>query len=93
MALSGQTIVTTAGTAVRLDAQQVNGPVMVKALPANTGSVYLGLDDDATVTATTGLVLAPGDAVVFERIGGSLSVLSLDAAVNGEGVSWMLLNV
>ena len=42
MALSGQKTVTTAGTAVALGSQVVNAALMVKALAANTGLVFVG---------------------------------------------------
>jgi len=92
MALSGQKTVTTAGTAVALGGQAANGPLMVKALDTNTGVVALGNDGADDVTVSNGLRLSAGDSVVFEYVS-HLADLYLDAAVNGEGVSWILLNV
>ncbi|MEW5870721.1 MAG: hypothetical protein AB1894_15720 [Chloroflexota bacterium] len=93
-AKSGQRTVTTAGTAVRLSAAsfQANCPVMVKALDTNTGAVALGDDGAGDVTVSNGLRLLAGDAVIFEHVG-DLYNLWLDSAVDGEGVSWILLNV
>ena len=91
MPLSGQKTVAAAGTAVKLGTQEVNAPLMVKALDTNTGAVALGnVSEDVTVS--NGLRLEPGDSVVFEFVG-HLGSLWLDAAVNGEGVSWIILNV
>jgi co-chaperonin GroES (HSP10) len=92
MALSGQKTVTTAGTAVALGTQAVNAPLMVKALDTNTGVVALGNDGAGDVTTSNGLRLEAGDTVIFEYVG-HLASLWLDSAVNGEGVSWLILNV
>jgi hypothetical protein len=92
MAISGQQTVAAAGTEVALGIQAVNGPLLVKALPGNTGAVYLGRHSDGTLGSTTGLALSAGEAVVFDWVG-SLANLLLDAAVSGEGVSWIMLAV
>ena len=92
MQLSNQTTVTAAGTAVPLGSQRIDGPLLVKALDTNTGVVALGNDGSGDVTLANGLRLAVGEAVAFEWVGSLLS-LWLDAAVNGEGVSWIRLNV
>ena len=93
-ALSGQRTVTTAGTAVRLAAASdpCTGPLMVKALDTNTGVVALGSDGALDVTVSNGLRLAAGEVAVFEFVG-DLYDIWLDSAVNGEGVSWLKLNV
>ena len=91
-AKSGQTNVTTAGTEVALGDQMINGPLMVKAKPANTGSIYLGNDGAGAVSSTTGLILAAGDAVIFDWVG-NLSSLMVDSSADGEGVSWIALSV
>ena len=93
-AISGQRTVTTAGTAVRLSAAtaKCTGPLMVKALDTNTGIVALGNDGAGAVTVSNGLRLAAGDVIVFEFVG-DLYDIWLDSAVNGEGVSWLKLNV
>lgn len=92
MAISGQRTVTTAGTAVQLGTAMIDGPVMVKALDTNTGVVALGNDGANDVTVANGLRLEAGEVVVLEWVH-ELGTLWLDSAVNGEGVSWMALNV
>ena len=92
MATSGQKTVTTAGTAVALGDQAVNGPLMVKALDTNTGVVAIGNDGAGDLSVSNGLRLSPGEPVVFDYVGHLASIL-LDAAVNGEGVAWLLLNL
>lgn len=91
-ALSGQKTVTTAGTAVALGTDRIDGPLMVKALDTNTGIVAIGNDGANDITVSNGLRLDAGDSVVFEFVG-SLSSLILDSTVNGEGVSWLVLNL
>jgi len=91
MALSGQTTVTTAGTAVRLGTQNVFGPLMVKALDTNTGVVAVGDDGTGDVTVSNGMRLAAGDVIVFSYVG-SLASIWLDSAVNGEGVACLVLD-
>jgi len=90
MAISGQKIVTTAGTAVALGDQAVCAPLLVKALDTNTGVVALGCDGAGDVTLANGLRLEPGEAAAFAFVG-SLANVWLDAAVNGEGVCWLIL--
>lgn len=89
--LSGQKTVTTAGTAVALGTQNINGPLMVKALDANTGVIAIGNDGAGDVTISNGLRLEAGDVVIFEYVS-TLANLFIDSAVNGEGVSWIILN-
>lgn len=90
-ALSGQKIVAAAGSAVQLGNQVVNAPLMVKALDTNTGIVAIGNDAANDVTLSNGLRLSAGESVIFEFVG-NLANLYLDAAVNGEGVSWIILS-
>jgi hypothetical protein len=88
--ISGQTVVTTAGTAVRLNADKiVNGPVMVKALTTNTGLGYVGAVAD-DVAAANGMPLAAGDTVAFYNVT-NLNQIWLDVAVSGEGFAWLIL--
>lgn len=93
-AVSGQRVVTTAGTAVLLNATTfpINGPLMVKALDTNTGVIAIGNDGANDITVTNGLRLKAGDAVVFSFVGDLIS-LWIDSSVNGEGVSWVMLSV
>ena len=62
--ISGQKTITTAGTAEPLGSQVINGPLMVKALLANTNNAYIGNDGSGDVTSADGLELDAGDAVV-----------------------------
>jgi hypothetical protein len=90
-AISGQKTVTTAGTAVILGtAQELNCPLMVKALETNNGIVAVGNDGANDVTVSNGLRLSKGESVVFDFVGNIASIY-LDSAVNGEGVSWCAL--
>jgi hypothetical protein len=89
--LSGQTVVGAAGTAVPLHSGKlVNGPVMVKAHPANAGRVYLG-NVAGDVDASTGMPLDAGEAVIFPFVG-NLNQLWVDAAENDDGVAWLILD-
>jgi hypothetical protein len=96
MALSGQKTITTAGAAEALGSEPVNGSLTVKALAANTGLIFIGNDgvgnDGAgDVASDTGFQLAAGEQITFEFTG-NLANLRLDAAVNGEGVCWIMLS-
>lgn len=92
MIISGQKTVTTAGTAERLHTgKAVNCTVMVKALPANTGNMFVG-NVSGDVASTNGMVLEPGDAIIFAMVT-DLRELWVDAAVNGESVAWLVLEV
>ena len=90
-AMSGQKTIAAAGTALALGSQPINGPLMIKALEANTGYVYLGNDGAGDVTSSNGLELSAGDLVVFDHVGNLASVI-VDVSVNGEGVAWLMLN-
>jgi hypothetical protein len=90
--LSGQNTIAAAGTAEQLAAaQQVNAPVMVKALTTNTGLIYIG-NVAADVDSTNGMPLAAGDACIFNHVG-NLQDIWVDSAVNGEGVAWLVLDL
>ena len=91
MALAGQKTITTAGTALALGSQQVDAPLLVKALTTNTGLMYVGNDGAGDVTSANGYPLAAGDQVIFDHVS-NLSAVILDSAVNGEGAAWLILN-
>ena len=92
MAMSGQKTVTTAGTAVQLGTQKINGPLMVKALQDNTSNIYVGNDGAGDVTSANGMELIAGEVIIFSYVG-SLEAIWIDSGVNGEGVSWLMLGV
>jgi len=92
MALSGQKTVTTAGTAVALGSQQISGALMVKALLANTGNVFVGNDGAGDVTSANGMELDAGEVIIFGYVG-NLSTIMVDSATSGEGVAWLALEV
>jgi hypothetical protein len=90
---SGQKTVSSAGTAVKIETDlEINGPVILKALDTNTGVVSVGNDGAGDVTVSNGLRLQAGDVVVLNYVS-NLNRLWLDSAVNGEGISWLALNV
>ena len=91
-AISGQNTIAAAGTAEALGSQIINGPLMVKALDGNAGNVYVGNNGSNDVASTNGIVLAPGDAIVFEYVY-SLGHIYLDAANNDDGAAWLMLSV
>jgi hypothetical protein len=91
-AISGQKTVAAAGTAEALGTAKIQGPLMVKALDTNTGIVAIGNDGAGDVTTSNGLRLAASEVVVFDHVS-SLAAIFVDAAVNGEGVSWASLSV
>lgn len=88
MAQSGQTTVTTAGTAVVLGSQEVRCGVWIKAAPANTGVMYIGNDGAGDVTSSNGFPLSASE--VIEVFVTNLNQLWVDATVNGEKVAWLL---
>jgi len=90
--ISGQKVVTTAGTAVALGSASIQGPLMIKALLANTNNVYIGNDGAGDVTSGNGFELDAGEAIVFDWVG-NLSSIMVDADTNGEGVAWLRLNL
>ena len=90
MLLSGQKTVTTAGTAVPLGTVQVSSALAVKALDTNTGVIAVGNDGTKDVTTSNGLRLLPGEMTIFAYVS-NLATIYIDSAVNGEGVSWLVL--
>lgn len=82
---NGKKTVTTAGTRVALaSSQAILSGVTVKALAANTGVIYVG---NSSVASTNGFQLAAGESVFLEIA--DLATVYLDAAVNGEGVTYL----
>lgn len=86
----GEQSVTAAGTAEALSATSVECIwVIITAKAANTGSVYFG---GSTVDATRGTPLLPGESAGIPGITPynlyDLALIYVDAAVNGEGVTF-----
>ena len=92
-ALSGQKAIATAGTELALGAttDEVLGALYVKALPANTGVMYVGRHSDGSIASSTGYPLKANEYVLFENVG-TLSDIMVDATVNGEGVAWLRMS-
>lgn len=89
-AKSGQKTVTTAGTAVALaTTREVNCGIVIRALAANTGKIYVGNDGAGDVTSANGFELAAGDLMVIDYVEDIADII-IDSSVNGEGVSWYL---
>ena len=84
--VNGQTTVAVAGTRVQLPTA-AGVAASIKALPSNTGNIFLG---DAAVASANGHVLAAGDAVNVAI--DNLNRFWIDAAVNGEGVSHLVVS-
>ena len=90
MSITGESLVTTAGTPVPLATPQaVNGPLMIKALNSNTDLVYVcGQGDDGV----TGMHLLKNEFIIYDFVG-DLSTIYVDSLIDGEGVRWALLVV
>jgi len=84
---TAQVVVAAAGVRQQLNAGLACVVVSIAANPANTGNIFLG---NVAVTAANGRILAPGD--VIDMSIDNLNRLYIDAAVNGEGISYLALN-
>ena len=82
---NGKTTVATAGTRVALaSSQAISNSVTIRALKANTGTIYVG---NSSVASTNGLALSAGDSVTV--VVANLNTVNLDCSVNGEGVTYL----
>lgn len=81
---NGKTTVTTAGTRVALASTQAITSVVVKALAANTGIIYVG---NVTVASTNGFALAAGDSVALDIA--NLATVYLDSSTNTQSVTYI----
>ena len=86
-AISGQITVTTAGTEVQGGNVPLTNGVLIKALGANTGKMYVGNDGAGAIASTTGYELS-ADQVIFVQVD-NLNKLWFDSSVNGEKVCWL----
>lgn len=84
---NGKTTVTTAGTRVALAGSTTVKSVTIKALAANTGTMYVG---NATVASTNGFALAAGDTISMDIA--DLATVNIDSSVNGESVTYLAVN-
>jgi len=68
MSLASVTVDTTAGGVTILAANGNRRQAIVKSLPTNTQTVFLGFDAaGTTLTAAIGLPLAPGETMTIDR--------------------------
>lgn len=82
----GQKAVTTSGTEVQLVASSTPcSSLVVKALAANTGKIYVG--SNSSVTTSNGFELNAQESVSLDV--DNVQDVYIDAGVNGEGVSWI----
>jgi hypothetical protein len=86
---TGQKNVAAAGTAEQLSASVVglSEGVYIRAKSANTSLIFWGFA--STVSSTTGVQLAAGEAVMIPVKTGS--AIWINASVSGEGVSFALI--
>ena len=84
---NGKTTVTTAGTRVVLAGSTTVKSVTIKALAANTGTIYVG---NATVANTNGYALAKNETISMDIA--NLTTVNIDSSVNGEGVTYIAVN-
>lgn len=76
----------THGTPTALAGSTPCDSVVVRALPGNSGIVYLG---DAAVTTANGYELSPGDALALDV--NDVDGIFFDVDTTGDGVSWLAL--
>lgn len=86
----GKVVIANPGTKQVLDLSNVNNAVIVKALHANLGLVYIG--DVTLASGINGFPLDAGEVLVFENVG-DLESLYVDAQAGGDGVAWIVLNL
>jgi hypothetical protein len=87
--VSGNTVVTTAGTRVPLSTTQaVIAWVIITAAPANTGKITVGgVDVVATADAELGVTLSAGDSITLPV--NNLNSVYLDSTVSGDEVGYL----
>jgi len=84
--ITGQTAVTTAGTAELLVAMGERAcMITIKAFSTNTGNIYIG---PSTVDSATGFILAAGEEVTIVVEAGHTDIY-IDSDVSYEGVSYI----
>jgi len=88
LVMSGQKSVTTAGTAVAFTTvgTATAGTYLIKALPGNTGTVYIGNDSASDVTSSNGFPLVASE-VAYITVS-ELSKVYMDATADAQGAAW-----
>ena len=84
---TNQAQITAPGTRLELIAGTKTYLIIVRATTTNTGNIYVG---GTGVTAQTGFILGPGEAISIQ-IDASKRRVFIDGDVAGEGVSWIML--
>lgn len=79
--------VTTAGTAVQLATTTSSTTVTIRSKAANTGLIYVGT---VSVSSSNGFQLSPSESVSLDI--DNLSKIYIDAAVSGNGVTYIYLS-
>jgi len=87
--LTGQVTVTTAGTAVQGSSIASPNGFMIFMKPANTSYGYVGNTGAGDVASTNGVIMDATKIPVIVVGVDNLDKLWFDAAVSGEGFSWM----
>lgn len=92
MITSGRKVVTTAGTRVQMPGQSCKQAI-ITAESDNTGLIVVGaVNVVATLATRVGVPLAPGESIVV-GLTADLSEIYLDSTVNGDGVTYVALDV
>ena len=83
-----QKLVTTAGTAVQLPYVEIpeDFEITIKALPANTGTIYIGDSKLNAEDHTISFPLSAGESLEYKV--DNLNQLWIDSTVSAEGVAW-----
>lgn len=89
-ARSGQDTIAAAGTAEAGPSTPTGRWFQIKALPGNSGVLYVGNDGADDVTSGNGYPLSAGDDIIVE-VRRSLAELYFDVATNGDGYAWLQL--
>jgi hypothetical protein len=89
--LSRQKTITSAGVSYTLADVVINGPVSIKALPTNTGVVYLGDDGTGVVSSGTGYPLSASGEVTLDV--GNLSKISVTSTASGDKIAILTKNI
>jgi len=84
---NGAQTVTTAGTSVQLASSTSIKTVTIRAKVSNTGLIYVG---SSSVSSVNGFQLSPAETVSLDL--DNLSKIYVDAASNGDGVTYVYLS-